>query len=250
MNDSVKTIYDRHVSIRLSLIVLAGLVIALAIVGVLYALGDEGTKLGSLLGGLVATFIAVLIQFLLTLAHHREIERLKRMGFRDILAHREDRKRYYATLLGNARQHVEFIGKTAHSFLDDFAVDDPGASVTDRLLLDALERGVRMRILVADKSDLPKSKKKQHDRAAERMRSIAQRYPDLFEHGCLSEPPTQTWVTADRRCVFGPVFPSVSSRTTPAIHADSDSPFLEQYTRYFDDQWDRWVKSNADRSLP
>lgn len=237
MIPEIRSVYDRYISIRLSLIVLAFLVIALSGSLYFYVNGSIDTKLGSLLGGLVATFIAVLIQFLLTLSHHREIERLKRMGFKDILANRHDRKDYYADLINGARKRIDFLGKTSRSFLSDFAFDDDGAAPRDRLLLDALNRGVRVRVLATSRDMLPAVKQRDHDYALARMEYLSQKYPRNFQYRFTNSTPGQTYVLADSRCIFGPVFPSISSRITPAIHADRESPFLDQYIRYFEDEW-------------
>jgi|GEM_PF-1302541 len=237
MSGTVASIYNRYISIRLSVIVLVLLVLAIGLVGYFFFTGDVGTKLGSLMGGLTATFIAVLIQFLLALSHHREIERMRQMGFQKILPHRKDRQRYYAELLRDARKRIDFLGKTANSFLSDFAYPDAAASPDDRLLLDAMTRGVKMRVLVARQEELPENKRADFETAQERMKDLKRQFPDCFDYGFLSLVPGQTYVLVDRQCVFGPVFPEESSRTTPAVHADSDSPFLDQYFRFFNRQW-------------
>jgi hypothetical protein len=210
--------------------------------------GDVNTKVGSLMGGLTATFVAVLIQFLLTMAHHREIERLKRMGFQDILPHRDDRQRYYAELIRLARKRIDFLGKTANSFLSDFAFAEEGASPDDRLLLDAMRRGVKVRILVAGPKNLPQDKQEQKTKAIARMHELSEEYGDNFEYRYLSSMPGQTYVLADRNCIFGPVLPMESSRLSPAIHADSDSPFLESYFRFFERQWKEGAITDATAS--
>ena len=233
----VKSVYDRYVSIRLSLIVLGLLIVALGVVGYFFYTGDVSTKLGSLMGGLTATFVAVLIQFLLTLAHHREVERMRRMGFQDILPDRKNRHQYYADLLRDARKRIDFLGKTANSFLSDFADPHLAASQDDRLLLLAMARGVKVRILVARPDDLPEDKRPDYNRAQTRMEELKGEYPGCFDYRVLSLAPGQTFVLVDRHCIFGPVFPEESSRTSPAVHAHSDSPFLEQYFRFFDRQW-------------
>ncbi|MFL1455026.1 hypothetical protein ACJO5Y_11325 [Marinobacter sp. GN3S48] len=245
MPNSFKSVYNRYVSVRLSLIVLILLIVSLMVVGYMFFTGDANTKLGSLMGGLTATFVAVLIQFLLAMAHHREIERLKRMGFQDILPHRDDRQRYYAELIRSARKRIDFLGKTANSFLSDFAFSEEGAAPVDRLLLDAMQRGVKVRILVAGLESLPQDKQEQQTKVIARMRELREEYGDNFEYRYLSSMPGQTYVLADRNCIFGPVLPMESSRLSPAIHADSDSPFLESYFRFFERQWKEGAQKNA-----
>ncbi len=233
----LKSIYDRHISVRLSILVLLGLVVALAVLGYAYWRGDADTKLGTLLGGLVASFVAVIIQFTLAMAEHREVERLKKMGFRTILPDRNERRVYYANLLAGARKKIDFIGNTGRRFLDDFAYDDRAASPRDRLLLDALDRNVAVRMLIANADDLPEQKKEDHAQSVCRMEQLKKDHSGRFDYRFLQASPTQTYVRVDRACIFGPVFPNIESRVTPAIHADTSSPFLSQYFAYFDREW-------------
>lgn len=245
MSNSFKSVYDRYVSVRLSLIVLVLLILLLIAFGYMFIKGDVNTKVGSLMGGLTATFVAVLIQFLLTMAHHREIERLKRMGFQDILSHQDKRKHYYAEVLRSARKRIDFLGKTADRFLSDFAFEQEGAAPSDQLLLKALANGVKVRMLVAEPKALPEGKQEKHTNSITRMQKLKKDYPDNFEFRYLSSMPGQTYVLADQSCIFGPVLPEESSRISPAIHAYSDSPFLESYYRFFERQWKEGEQTNA-----
>ena len=214
------------------------LLILLTIAGYAYWVGDENTKLGVLLGGLVATLIAVIIQFILSLHGHMEMDRLRRMGFQNVLTHRKDRQEYYAELLAHARKEIDFLGNTAWRFLNDFAFEGEGGSDMDRLLLAALERNIQVRILVAPTAHLPPGKKADHKKSMDRLQELKQRFPRYLDYRELSHVPTQTYVRVDRACVFGPVFPGIPSRVTPAIHAETSSPFLDQYFTYFDRGWD------------
>jgi hypothetical protein len=243
MKHLTEKIYDKHIGINLSWYVFGILSITLLVLSYLYKTGNLDDKFSALIGGLIASMIAVVIQFLLAWNEHREVERLKGMGFLNVLPNRESRKKYYKLLLERANDKIDFLGNTASTFLEDFAYNKVGANEQDRLLLTLLNKRISVRILISPENLIPTQKKEKYNLAKERLDELERDYPDYFKYCCLTEKPTQTFVRVDDACVFGPVFPGIESRVTPAIHAVTLSPFMKQYLEYFETEWETLSKT-------
>lgn len=227
------SIYDRWIAIRLSKIILIGLIIASLICGYLYIAGDLNDKWTALYGGLITSLIAVVIQLWMASNEHREMENFKKMGILKILPNRDGKKDYYYDLLKSATKSIDFLGSTAHSFLRDFGNQNLDAGEESSALIRALKRNVKVRILVVQKDHLEEEKHTKFEEAKVKLDQFIKQYPDLFSYFYLSHKLSHTLVAADNECIVGPIIPGVSSDVTPAIHAYTSSPYLKCFLEHF-----------------
>ena len=196
---------------------------------------DISEKMAALLGGVIASFIAVLMQFLLEWNEHREIERLKALQIRKILKNRMDRP-HYEELIKNAKKEIFIMGVTANRFLRDFAdLADTGNTA----LISALKNSdeLKIRVLVAAKNQLEAGQAPNWDFSNPKLEVLKTTYPGRFLYAYYDHIPTHSIMRIDNEVIVGPIFPDVESRLTPSLQIDAGSPFVEQYLKYFEQQW-------------
>lgn len=231
------SIYDQWIGVRLSKIILIGLIISSLIFGYLYFAGDLNDRWTALYGGLITSLIAVVIQFLMGWNEHREMENFKKMGILKVLPNRDGKEGYYYQILKSATKKIDFLGSTSYSFLRDFGNQNIDAGEKASALTRALKRGVTVRILVIQKEHLRQEKHQKFEEAKVMLSRLKNQYPNLFNYLYLSEEPSHTLVTADTECIVGPIIPGVSSDVTSAIHASTDSPYLKCFLEHFENEW-------------
>ena len=128
------------------------------------------------------------------------------------------------------------MGVTASRFMDHFA-DKQSDRTETRVLLDALARQVKVRILVPKSEYLASVDDKGNaDRAKRCFEAVVTRH-DNFECRYFSHVPAHSLVVVDEECIIGPVFPDVRSKDTPCIHITASSPYAKKYLEYFDKEW-------------
>lgn len=225
--------FNRLVRIRFYKIVMVLLTVATAAVAVAY-FNNVNQKLDALLAGGVTGLFVALIQYLLEWNEHREIETIKQLGIQRILAHRDDRM-HYQQLLATAKKDVWVLGNTASRLLEDFAHSSRADS---RALLEALGRGVKVRILLPKAEFLAEEDRSRSDLAKKRMAEISKTHQS-FESRFFDHPPTHSLMKVDDDCLVGPIFPHVKSKDSPTIHANADSPLVDEYLKYFEKEWER-----------
>lgn len=230
-----QVIYDQIVSTRLSYMVVFLLIAALMVMSYRYYEGDLNNHTIVLYGGLIASLVAVLIQFLMGWNEHREIEILKTLGIRNILTNRKGVD-HYRQLLKSATHQIDVLGVTANRFLNDFA--DPASE--DKVLLDNLRQNqeLRVRLLLPEKEFLfDPDDKAVFESVQRKLTALAGQFPDRFNYRYFLHHPVHSLVRVDNEAIVGPVFPHVQSKHTPSIQIEANSKFVEGYLKYFDEEW-------------
>ena len=148
----MKNLFVKHISIRLSIIVFILLILIICFLGSYFIKGTSGTKSNTILGGLIAGLIVFIIQFILSWNEHRAMEEIKSLEIINVLPHREDRQ-FYQSYIDKARKRIDMMGVTAIRFMEHFA-DYQSKRRETRILLDALDRDVKVRILLPKKEYL------------------------------------------------------------------------------------------------
>jgi len=189
-------------------------------------------KIAALFGGAATGLFVAFLQYMIQLNEHRDIERFKKLGIREVLAHREG-KEYYAKLIEGSRARVWVLGNTANRFLEDFAHVHREDS---RALLDALARGVRVRILLPLPHYLSEADQARSAVSLKRMRELSLESRN-FEFKFYDHQPAHSLVVVDDECLVGPIFPHVESRDSPAIHTHTGSSFVKHYMTHFEQEW-------------
>lgn len=185
--------------------------------------------------GVVSGLVVTLAQFCLSWADAKAIDRFRRMGVENVLSTR-DEEVYYGKLIQSARSQVDVLGSTATRMMQDFA-DANSPKTEKRALIEALTRGVVVRILVAAPARLDAGEQYKYPVTRKRFEAIGAKYPNNFEVRYFDATPLASFVRADHELVVGPLLPGVESKHTPALHVFNHSPYAASYLNYFDETW-------------
>ena len=151
--------------------------------------------------------------------------------------HRDDRG-FYQNLIKNSSRRVDVLGVTAQRFMEHFADSSQDSRREARVLLEALSRGVKVRILVPNKkflrTDSDKTKFESASIVLKQIKSDSQNFNYVY----FNHEPAHSIVVIDDECLVGPVLPDVQSKHTPAIYLSNDSPYAKKYLEYFEKEWE------------
>jgi len=237
--------FRKTATIRYSFVIftfLIGLILLLTIVFTTDYLSGE--KWSAIVPGLLTGFVVALFQALLSLQEIKKIDEYKSLKIEKILSHRKDAT-YYGSIISKSKKQIKVLGITAQRFLDDFANDSSNAPEQEKVLLKALDRGVKVKILVTHEDCLDNEENIQKLKSAEKKLLKLKKQSSNFDYCYYKHIPTHSIVIIDRECIVGPIFPELESKYTPAIHLiDDNSPFTEPYVNYFDQEWDKWSKNS------
>ena len=198
---------------------------------------SRGSKFFAISAGLLSGLVVMLGQYLIEWKKDSDLDVFRRTRIKNVLVTRSD-EAYYLALIQSSTVRIDVLGVTASRFLEDFASEN-NPRPDKRVLLDALQRKVHVRILVPDRQFLATEKdKNNHDVAKSRMASLAEQFPGLFRYRYFSHQAAHSIVVVDSDCLLGPVFPSVDSKVTPAVRSESAGDFSAPYLRYFESEWD------------
>jgi len=223
--------FTKYVRIRLYKIVISGLFLLTVACGAVYFF-TQSTKIEAIWVGLFTGLLIACIQYLLEWNEQMEIESVKKLGVRRILAHRDERF-FYEKLIKESKREIIVLGNTAFRLLEDFAHATRSDSAA---LLEALSRGVKVRLLLPKHSYLSAEDRPLAAQAASRMVEIG-KTGNGFEYKFFDHPPSHSLMRIDEDCLVGPIFPRVKSKDSPAIQVDADSPFASEYLKYFEEEW-------------
>lgn len=234
-------IFSKRLSIGLAKVILVILLIATSILAYLFFTGELSSKWTVLYGGLVTGLIVAIVQLLLDWYEHKEIEKFKLLGISRIIPHRDD-EAYYRGLIKGATKKIDVLGVTANRFMADFA-DSSRGRAEKKVLIDALARSVAVRILVPQKSFLDHKDHDAFEQALGFFKTVRKTFGN-FEYAYFSHIPAHSIVLVDDDCLLGPVFPLISSKDTPCIQMNTQSPFANSYLKYFEEEWNKADKQN------
>lgn len=232
----------QNAEIKYSVIIFSLLFILITLLVFLYWYDVlPGEKWGAVISGLLTGLLVFAFQIFLSWKEIQKLDAYDALKIIKILPRRSDRE-YYGKLLSAAKEKILLQGVTAQRFLEDFASKEDrqeGAKV----LLAALGKGIKVRILVASPQYLADQKDKDKAAQAEcRMKELAGQFSN-FEYAYFEHQPAHVILTVDGEggeSIVGPVFPKVGSKLTPAIHIRNSSEYVKHYLEYFDKEWEEW----------
>ncbi|WP_238912406.1 hypothetical protein [Achromobacter xylosoxidans] len=197
---------------------------------------DNDGPLWVFASGVASGLVVTLAQFFLSWADARAIDRFRAMGVENVLSNR-DEEAYYGKLIQSARSQVDVLGSTAARLMQDFA--DVGSPRPEkRALIEALKKGVEVRILVAYPSHLyDRERNFKYPVALKLFKDIAAQYSN-FQVRYFDAAPLASFVRTDHELVVGPLLPGVESKHTPALHVFNFSPYASSYLNYFEKTWE------------
>jgi hypothetical protein len=229
-------LFERSWLLRQAVWVLVFLIVALGIAVCWYWNQPEGSKLTPLLGGVATGLLLVIVQYMFSWYEHIERDRLRLLGLKNVLKNKVDIG-YYGKLIKKAKKRINLMGSTGSRFLNDFA-DDNGSHDEAKYLLEALGRGVKVRILLPNpKFLLDDESKSKAIQISERLRILSEQ--ENFECRFFNHSPIHSIFHADNELLVGPFFPDLESRNTPALHVRDDAVLSDRYIEYFENEWGR-----------
>lgn len=228
-----------QILIRIPVIVLITLAIIASICGYYYYKGELDAKNSALLGGLLSGLILVIIQFLLNWYEYSTLSKFQSLRIKNILLHRDDRN-FYQKLIEHSQNRIDVLGVTAARFMEHFADSSPDSRPESRVLLEALARGVKIRILVPHIDFLRDGTEKKKAEAATLMFIKTKEIYNNFEYLYFDHEPAHSIVVVDDESIIGPVLTDLSSRHTPAIYLNNNSPYAKKYLEYFEREWKKY----------
>lgn len=187
--------------------------------------------------GLVPGLAVALIQFLLSWVEFKEVDKFKKMRIKGILNSR-DEEAYYRELIMSAQTKIDVLGVTASRFVSDFADNSVGAKPEKQVLIEALRRGVHVRILLPERHHLSQiDSNEKFPVAYRKFTELSQTFNTLLEVKYFNHIPIASLVRIDDEALVGPVFHNLDSRNTPTIHTTAGSVMSQSYLNYFDSDW-------------
>ena len=231
-------IFKKNIRLSVSFIVAIALTLCIIAIGIYYfSYADTSKHIPALLSSLIAGLFVALIQFLISWYDFRANEKVLSLGINKILVNRDDRK-FYENYITNSSIHIEMMGVTGSRFLDDFADTDTTATENSKVLLRALERGVKVKILLPKEDFLMSQDEKTNaSKSYPKFKTLITKY-DSLQVRFFKHIPTHSIFNVDNECIIGPVFPEVPSKNTPAIYLKNYSQMAKPYITYFEKEWE------------
>ncbi|PFG11399.1 hypothetical protein [Marinobacter sp. LV10MA510-1] len=192
-------------------------------------------KVATLLGGGCVGFGVATLQLFITIVEQKKISFYESLKIHDVFSDRDD-KNIYRDLIEGSFQVIDVMGNTCSRLVEDFAQFEVGSS---NALIRALERSVRVRLLISN----PDSLINDGDKAAiETKTLIAAKklkttFPHLFELRLLAGKASHNIMLCDNICLIGPIFDQIKSKDTPALKTDKDSIISKVYLENFEAEW-------------
>jgi hypothetical protein len=238
-------IFSKNIKIKASFIILFVLLILIVFIGIYYwntdntDNTDNNTKIGAILGSLIAGLIVATIQFIIAWQDYKQTEKLKELELISVLYDRDNRT-FYEEYIKKAKRKINMMGVTGSRFFNDFADDSPDATSNAKVLLAALDRGVKIRILLPEINFVDEHKKQDVEKVKERVASLKHTHPNCsLEIKYFKHIPAHSVFNIDDKCIVGPIFPEVESKYTPALYLRNSSPIADKYIKYFENEWNK-----------
>lgn len=231
-------IFKQNIKIRITTAIIVSLIVAIIIFSILYVQSSD-TKISAILGSLIAGLIVAIIQFLIAWQDYKQTEKLKELDLIEILFDRDNRT-FYEEYINNSKRKIDMMGVTASRFFKDFADDSPNATSNAKVLINALKRNVKVRVLLPDAEFVDENKKQDVIKVKSQVTAIKMNYPNCFlDVKYFKHVAAHSVFNVDDKCIVGPVFPEVESKYTPALFLRNSSPLAHKYLKYFEYEWDK-----------
>lgn len=227
-------IFKKRINIYLFKIIIVLVLLVIFVFFIFYLKSDSNSSMRPLIGGMTTGLSVALLQLLLMWTEHNEMEKIKKLGIKDILAYR-DKEALYRGVIERAEKEIFVLGNTARRFMRDFADEK---RPDKQALFNALNRGVKVKFLLPTPDHLWRQEDKERANISlSSIQKLKAKFADLVELKHYSHPPYHSLVLADNDCFVGPIFPDRRSKDTPTIYTDKSSVFAKSYFEYFDDEW-------------
>lgn len=231
-------IFKANIKIKATFIIAACLVLITIAVWIWYGNTDD-IKASAILGSLFAGLIVAIIQFFISWQDYKQTEKLKELELIRVLYNRDSRT-FYEEYIKHSKRNINMMGVTASRFFNDFADDSPNATSNAKVLINALRRNVKVRILLPDSEFVDENKKQDVNKVKQQVINIKHKYPDCsLEVKYFNHISAHSIFNVDDKCIVGPVFPELESKYTPALFLRNSSPIADKYLIYFENEWNK-----------
>jgi len=230
-------VFNKVISMRLIKIILLSLILIVIILCIIFSNTDSSTnpKTFNILSGLITGLLVAIFQVFLSWYEHKKIEKLEAMKILDVMVHRDSRS-FYENLIRKSKSEISIMGVTASRFMEHFADANSGRDEA-KVLLAALLRGVQVKLLLPEPQYLNENDRMIAEIKLKPAFVALKAGNSNFEFRYFKHAPAHSIFIVDNQCILGPVFPLLSSKDTPAIYLNNDSPFAEKYLEYFSKEW-------------
>lgn len=232
----MKEIFSKKIKLNVLIIIVLVILVIICVCWKWYTMNTT-SPIGAILSSIIAGLIVALIQLGLSWWDYQMMQKIEKLRLIEILYDRDNRT-YYADLIDKSRREIRVMGTTARRFFEHFADMTTGARPEAQVLISALNRGVKVKLLLPSKDYIALNKIADYKQVSETLNTIKQKYPHAeigiryFDHI-----PAHSIFMVDSECIVGPVFENVESKNTPALHLKIESPFAEKYVAYFEQEW-------------
>lgn len=229
-------LFKKNFKISASIIIaICLLVLLIGSLIVYWRMDSPNSKWGVLFGSIASGLIVAIIQFIIAWQDYKQTEKVMELRLIEVLINRAKRDKY-EKFISNTNSYLDVMGVTASRFFNDFADTSKGAPTNATVLIQALDRGVHVRVLLPSEGYLPDPKKAESEKVRIKYEELKLKY-DNIEIKYFDHTAAHSIFRMDDTCIVGPVFPELESRNTPALHLMSSSPFASNYIEYFETEW-------------
>ena len=192
----------------------------------------------SILVGISTGFTIALVQFLLAWREQKQIDIFEGMGVINVLPARDNRK-IYGDIIRNTSERLWVMGNTATRLLQHFAVEGHTSNEDEKVLLNILDKGVDVKILIAKKTKLTRDSDKEiFSSTKKRLENLKSTY-DNFDFKYYNHDPNHSIFVFDNECFLGSIFENLPSKETPVIRMKTNSEFATKYIDAFKYEWEK-----------
>lgn len=230
-------VFCKSMKVTVGIIILVFLIAILGVSVAMYLwIGDPSDMWGAFFGSLGAGMIVAIIQYLIAWQDYKQTEKLKELKLVEILNNRRE-MRQYGEYIKSATRNLDVMGSTAVRLFRDFADTTKGAPESTKVLIDALDRKVKVRILLPKEAYLISDDKRQDAQNVKAKYFELKKTYDNIEIKYFDHNVAHSIFRIDDTCIIGPIFPTIESRNTPALHVMSSSPMAVNYLDYYELEW-------------
>lgn len=199
---------------------------------------DFSDKAMSLLASLIVGFFTLAVSILINYSQLMSIDLFRSLRIKNILKTRSNRK-YYHDIIDSAQNELWILGVTANRLLEHFAnFESPDEIEGNKVLLNKIEKGMSVRLLLASINKLKtKKEKRKYKDTLEKLEALPEGLRNKIQVKYYDVEPSQSIFYTEKECIVGPIFPNVASEHTPAIHLKNNSPYAEYYLKFFEETW-------------
>ena len=166
-------LYEDYIKFNLAKVI--GIVfIAVCITAIIWNFNTKDPQWSGLVAGLASGFAVATIQYFLSWYDYVKIDKYEKLKIKDIRPDRDNRQ-LYESLIKKAKNEIIILGATANRLINDFA-NESSNNDNNKVLIFALSRGVKVKILLPNIDFLEDNQKAHFQATKTRFEEINSQY--------------------------------------------------------------------------